>query len=347
MLKLKWIKVSVFATVLCFLGCDEVQIQKPAPDIGNITVDADWIRLDALMAEANTENIAPKVLEFIDQYPDFGNLYFGKILPLGTADDNFNEVLVKFRNDEKISELLDTTLHIYPNLDDIKAKVDKALAYHQYYFPKYAVPNFYTFISEYAFQAFIFNDGEADGVGLGLDMFLGEDYDYKSLDPKNPSFSEYLTSNYKAEYIPRKAMQVIVEDQLVESKNNNFLDNIIKEGKKIYLLSKLFPNEPMEYIMEYSKPQWDWCEDNELQIWDFFNEKELVFETSIQKVLKYILPSPGSQGMPEAAPGQTGVYIGFKMIEDYMRKNSELSLDELINLNDSQLILSDYKPKRK
>ena len=53
--------------------------------------------------------------------------------------------------------------------------------------------------------------------------------------------------------------------------------------------------------------------------------------------------------MPTEAPGRTGDYIGWQIIRAYMKRYPETSLNDLIKMNDSQMILekSKYKPKQK
>lgn len=64
----------------------------------------------------------------------------------------------------------------------------------------------------------------------------------------------------------------------------------------------------------------DWVRNNELEIWSFFTEQNLIYETNVNRINKYINPSPDSPGMPADAPGQTANYIGYQMITAYMEK---------------------------
>jgi len=53
--------------------------------------------------------------------------------------------------------------------------------------------------------------------------------------------------------------------------------------------------------------------------------------------------------MPPEAPGRIANWIGLKIVESYFRQHPETSLQELIELQDSDAFLqaSKYKPKRK
>lgn len=52
--------------------------------------------------------------------------------------------------------------------------------------------------------------------------------------------------------------------------------------------------------------------------------------------------------MPAEAPGRTGSWLGWQIINSYMAKHPETSLPELLRLKDSQALLnqSGYKPPR-
>lgn len=81
----------------------------------------------------------------------------------------------------------------------------------------------------------------------------------------------------------------------------------------------------------------------------FFLDQKLFYESNFSKIGKYVFPSPISPDMPEAAPGRTANFIGSQIIKAYMSRFPETTLEQLINMKDSQLILekSKYKPKKK
>ena len=219
----------------------------------------------------------------------------------------------------------------------------------KYYFPGVPTPVFYTLFSEFAFQSFIFTDSDRDAIGIGLDMFLGDDFDYKNVDPTNPAFSEYLTRSYNSQHIVRKSMDIFLEDVLGMPSGKRFIDQIIHKGKKLYIAQQIMPTTPDSIIFEHTQKQWEWLNENELQIWSFFLEKELMYETSHLRINKYVNNSPHSQGMPTEAPGRTGPFIGYKIVEAFMGKKPDYSLIELIQFKDAQKLMeiSKYKPNRR
>lgn len=53
--------------------------------------------------------------------------------------------------------------------------------------------------------------------------------------------------------------------------------------------------------------------------------------------------------MPKAAPGRTANFIGWQIVKAFMEKYPKTTLEELINMHDSQIFMekSKYKPKQK
>lgn len=55
----------------------------------------------------------------------------------------------------------------------------------------------------FAYQGFIFDDNGADGLAIGLDMFLGGKFPYSILGTKK-MFSNYMTRTYNKDHLYKK-----------------------------------------------------------------------------------------------------------------------------------------------
>ena len=338
----------ILLIAITMVSCEDPKFENPSPDVSHLNPPIVIHRLDSIFALSDKKVAVQNILEFQEKYPAFFDIYFTKLVPIYNEDPvKFEEQLYAFMDHEQISNLLDTTQIVFPDLNFLRADLKKAMSYYQHYFPESEVPNFYSLVSEFGVQSFIFQDGPKDGVGIGLDMFLGDHFDYKVLDPRNPAFSDYLTQYYKKEYIIKNAVEVILEDRLGTRKGSNLLSQMVNAGKKLYILEKILPFAPKEVVLGFSEDELAWLERNEIEMWSFFLEKELLYETSNAKTFKYLNPSPGSPGMPAEAPGRTGAYIGFKIVENYMNRNSSTSLNELIEMDDAQKMITKYKPPRR
>ena len=345
-----WIYLMMSTFLLFgFYACGPDKPVEKIPDVSHLNPQVNLFRLDSIFALSDKKKAIEAINQTFETFPAFANVYFKRLVPIYDEDPEiFESKLEAFLNNQSISSLLDTTQIIFPDLKSEREDLKKALRYYSYYFPDATIPNFYSLISEFGVQSFIFQDDqEQDGVGIGLDMFLGEDFNYKILDPQNPAFSDYLTEGYQRNRIARQCIKVILEDRIGTQKANNLLAQMINEGKTLYILKKILPFLDEHIVLGFNKAQLEWMQDNEIEMWSFFLENDLIYETSTAKTFKYVNPSPASPGMPKGAPGRTGVFIGFKIVESYMRNNPNINFEALIEQDDFQKMIKKYKPPRR
>lgn len=312
-------------------------------DISNITLDN---KVSILLPSENGL-FSKEALKNTDSV--FVDLYINQVLGIASMNDtdrdiDLNEIFVE----DWVKELNDSIKLEYAKLDDILKEFDIALRHLKYYFPSKPTPNIYFCNTLFNYQRFLFEDSQGDAIGIGLDMFLKDYYDYKMIDPQNPAYSDYLTIHFDRHHIVPKSIQLLVDEIVVRPNGSRFIDQMVHNGKKIYILEHLMPKTSKHIILDYTPDQYQWCEDNEFEIWSFFNSEKLIYETSPAKISKYLNESPTSPGMPAESPGRTANYLGWKVVSKWM-KQTNASMDQLINNLDAQSILDQarYKPKRK
>ena len=341
----------ILVLVFCFHSCTDAPESKNAPDVSHIELDdVSFVRYDKLVEAMDTNDIRASYQTLLAEYPEITDLYFNKLLNFQSeSKDSFYTYIKEFITAEPITSLQKTVDLVYPNTKSIETDFNKAQKYLKNYFPNYDMPNIYAYITEFGYQTILFEDGDKDGIGIGLDMFLGSDFDYKKVDPRNPVFSDYLTNSYNKNYIVRNAIEFIISDLMGQDGGKRMLDQMLYNGKRLYITEQILPWVSDSIIMEYTSDDMNWVENSELQIWDYFLENNLIYETNHLKINKFINPSPNSPGMPADAPGRTATYIGWQIVKSYMQRHPEKSLQELISLEESQklLELSRYKPKRR
>ncbi len=341
--------VFLATTILVFFSLISCGNSENIPDISNIEVDYNIIRVEDKLMNIDTNNIEKSIKDFYSEYPDFAPIFFENILPYYKKESSIEENTINFVRDSSILYLYNIVHNKYGNFSKIENELDKALAYYKYYFPIGEVPDIYTYISGFGYQRFIFSLGDKkDGIGLGLDMFLDKEIDYKAYFPKDPQFSDYNVRTFDENHIVQKTLDVIISDKLGTYNGNKMIEEMVYYGKNIYIINKLLPYTNDSIIMNYSREQLEWCDNNEYEMWTFFKNQKLLFESNPKKIAKYINPAPFSPGMEEIAPGRTGIYIGWKIVEAYMEEYPDLGLDDLIRVPLIEVYKnSKYKPRRK
>jgi len=244
---------------------------------------------------------------------------------------------------------MDTCALVFKDFEPLELEFEEAFQFYKYYFPESQTPDLYTFTSEYSYQNFIFDDNGKDGLGIGLDMFLGADYPYRKYLPENPSFSEYFTRAFNKEHLVKKTLDALIEDKIGRQQGDRLIDYMVQNGKKMYFLKALLPEVDDEIIMEYTTEQLNWCKDNELQVWAYFLGEDLLYSSERKKIRKLIEPSPqGPSDMPPEAPGRTANWMGWQIVKAYMKRHPDTTLEQLIEPGDAQKFMdkSKYKPKQ-
>jgi hypothetical protein len=160
---------------------------------------------------------------------------------------------------------------------------------------------------------------------------------------------QYLIDDFEEKNLTTWALKTHLNESfpLQNAENSNLLDHMIHEGKKNYLLSLSLPEKKESDILSFSKDEHEWCKDNEREIWLYFVERNLVYESDQNIFIKFITDGPNTNGMPAESPGNIGSWIGLQIIKNYMKNNPKKSIQSLFldSLKSSQfLIKSNYKP---
>jgi len=345
---IQYISLTVLLTIVT-LSCN-TESKESHPDVSHIEVDFDIIRLDEIVSKMDTNNLSHELDVVMDKYPSAATLYFGTLNPY-TASRNRDTIAYRlgtFLKDPFFQNLQDTIGLIFSDMSDLKNEYQEGYKYFKHYFPDADIPNVYTMNTGFSYQRFLFqDDDESNALGVGLDLFLGNQYPYKRIDPQNPSFSKYLTRSFDKNHFVKKTMEILVDDQLGEANGVRMIDQMIHNGKRLYILDQLLPEAHDSIIMEYTTDQMNWVKGNELSMWAYFFDQELFYETNTMTLKKYLSPNPNSPGMPAEAPGRTGNYIGWQIVKNYMKRNPQTTMQQLIEYSDAQKLMeeSKYKPK--
>lgn len=341
---LSGLKIGGLLFVLAILsGC---QYDPPPPDVSHIDVNTELIRYDQFLMEWDSSSSVADFISRKEKYPAFSDLYLHRILNLPRASDTAtHQRLVGIATADPIQALMDSVALRYEDMSDIHSDFASAFRYYQYYFPNFSTPDVYTCLTEFAVATFLFEDETGDdALGLSLDMYLGSEFPYDLLAKKETTFSRFLTRTFNKDHMVKKALEVLINDKTRRIQDERLLDYMVDHGRTLYILHQLVPNIPDTVLFEYTADQLDWCNDNELNIWAHILDEELLYSRELKKINTLIRPAPTSMGMPPESPGRIGDFIGYQMVQQFMR-NTGTTLPELLEFDDPQKILTASKYK--
>lgn len=265
--------------------------------------------------------------KYVMDFPRFGN------------QAQQDQVIIDFITKPQMLGLRDSVKKKYPNLDFLEDELTDAFANYKSYFPEKPIPKVYTCITEFAgFPAFTYGDSL---LGICIDDYLGAKYIYY------PNFFyDYQLYSLDKPFITIQAMSILATNIIdAPPVQSTLLDKMLVYGKILYFVEAMLPKEKQENIMRYTKQQYDWCEKNKRQIWGYFLDKKILYDTKAENI-KYVEEAPSTYGMPKESPGRVGAWLGWQIIRSYMKNNPNTTLRQLIQNKDSQKILesANFKP---
>ncbi|MCX6271606.1 MAG: gliding motility lipoprotein GldB, partial [Bacteroidetes bacterium] len=158
---------------------------------------------------------------------------------------------------------------------------------------------------------------------------------------------EYKCIGFNKAFIVPDCMKQLAFHQMPGLKPDaNLMETMIFYGKLLYFLDVALPERPDYQKITYTPSQLKWCIENEAKIWGFLISNKFLFTTDSKLILNFIPDAPFTKGFPKESPGRIGWFVGWQIVRNFMDNNPETSLNQLMQLTDSQLILtkSRYKP---
>ena len=227
------------------------------------------------------------------------------------------------------------------NFDFVEDEINYLFKHVKYYFPKTNIPKIVTLINNVDYQSkIIYLDSL---VLISLDTYLGKNHEIYNGIPNYIKYDmdiSFLSSHIADKFLDRK---------INYPNERTFLSQMLYYGKKLYLKEKLLPLKNDTILIGYSKKDFTWAKENEIYIWKYFIEKELLYNTDSKLIRRFLDPSPFSKFYLEIdnqSPGKIGRWIGWQIVRSFMKKNPEVKIEDLIFKSNQELFIkSGYKPK--
>ena len=347
---MRTLQVTLALLLLTFLCTCGPAPEPPPPDVSHINAPLTVVRFDRAVMDLDTNNIAQAVQDLENEYGEFADLYLRNITPVRRADFSPEEqlevlkALLRYQPIRYLDSLAQAKF-TDERMAELTGELQQALRYYHYYLPNAPLPDtLTTFLFEFSYAGLLYGDTD---LAAGLEFYLGPEFDYSQVSSQEPIFSEYLARTYRPEYLPQKLMRVLIEDQLPRPRAGRLIDYLIYEGKKLYLLEKVLPNADDEVVYEVTPEQVNWLKENEIAIYAYLQKEDLLFSTDQSQIRKLTQPAPYTQGMPQESPGRAVNYLGKKIVEAYVAAHPNVTMAELIRMEDGQKLLAGarYKPK--
>ena len=312
-------------------------------DVSHIDLAIHIERFDRALDSLQADNVQVKNRQWLRQYGYFYADYMQHMLEAGNPLDSaaLAPVLEQVVATDDFNALKTSVYETYPDLKVQERGLTDAFKHLTYYFPGLAVPRFIAFFSGFAVQSPV---GE-DYIGIGLDMFLGADSKfYPALRGSIPS---YLSRRFTPENIVPRTVESYIREELYPQNNLDvtLLQHMVYQGKVLYVMDQVMPDVADTLKIGYTAQQWAWAEGYERDIWAWFLQENLLYEADYNRVQKYLTEAPFTPELGEhneSAP-KLGVFIGWRLVQAYMKRHPDTTLPALLEISDAQVILDGSK----
>ena len=333
--------VALFCLSLIVASCNNAE---KTPDVSNIKLDISTLRFDRDLFGLDTLHFAAQFGQLQAKYPSFAENYIYTILGADQKwpADSVSAYVLGFVSSYR--SIYDSSQAVFKDFTPYEKEIKKGLQYLKYYFPNYSPPKkIVTFI------------GPMNGIGVaaaedmicvGLHLHLGKDFSFYKSGLVQETYPDYVSQRFAPDYIAVDCMKLLMQDIYPDKQEDRpLVEQMVEQGKRLFLLSKLLPEKEEYKLIGYTKEQLKAVYEHEAAVWDLFVQNNFLQTIDNNIIKNYIGESPKTQELGEASPGNIGSFSGWQIVKKFMRKNSDYSLQKLMT-TDAETIFQQakYKP---
>ena len=317
-------KFILFLLALTLLGCDKSgDLEK---EISKIPVEVSILRFDKQFTTTSIDSLGP----LKEKFPMF--------FPKRTPDSIW---IAKMQN-PLVQQMAGEVLKTFPDQIKLGGKLGSLFQHIRYYFPRFKAPTTVTLLNDIDYQNRVIVASDTLLL-VSLDNYLGEDHRYYS------NFKRYIVKNLNPSRISVDVAKAYAQKYVSLPTKNTFLEQMVYFGKQLYLQQLWLPNTSDGYKIGYTEDQWQWAEENQVYMWRYFIEKELLFSTDPGLTPRFISNAPFSKfylELDNESPPMLGRYVGWQIVRSFM-KNNDITPQQLLVFDAETLFKkSKYKPKK-
>jgi len=331
---------SLIVILFFIIGCNTDN----APDVSHIKVDINIERFENSFFRIDTNQITTGLQQTREDFPSFYQDFMMGILQLNMNDSSgeTHEVVKSFLSSYK--GIYDTLQLMYKNMDKIENKLEENFRFAKYYFPDYKIPGIITYIGTLDAPGIALTNNY---IAIGLHQYAGREFSAYHTMETEQLYPAYISRRFTPEYIPVNVMKIVSEDLFPEqSAGRPLIEQVIENGKRLYLIDHFMPYTPDSLITGYTKNQQEWVGENEGLIWSYLIQNENLYSIDPVVIQTYIGESPFTQNMSQSSPGNIGQWIGWQIVKKYAEKYPDKTLTDIMNASPRSILdEAKYKPK--
>lgn len=161
---------------------------------------------------------------------------------------------------------------------------------------------------------------------IALNHYLGADYEgYATL----PDYQRKLKYAHR---IPVETAEALVATAYPYQSTGNepLVDRLLYEGALAKAVMTLVPGLTIKDYLGWSDEEMSFAEKNEGEIWNVVVLRDYLYSTDPTVAERMIAPSPASQIISQATPPRIGRYIGYRIVESYLKNKKDTDIEKLL-----------------
>jgi hypothetical protein len=320
-------------------------------DASDVEVNIDFINMDSLLAKSNANQILKYHRKWMVEIPEVYE--YERVYCLQINSSAENDVVTGIQNfykDPFAKRVHAAINRQFADLTFEKEQLIDGFKHLKYHFNDGKIPSKIVFIN----SCFNVNSlSTTKEIAIGLDRNLDSKTDVIKELPGS-YFPSWIKEAWNRDFLVRDAICSWVMTHYVMPKgeetdnvdfnwavNCNLAENMIRWGKIMYLTKAALPAASNAIILRYSEEDYKWAQDNEVAFWKYLVDQNFLFKKDEMMVANLLNDGPFTVGLPEKGPDRLGQYLGFRLVEEYV-KNTECSPNELLQTN-YEAIITNYE----
>lgn len=333
-------KYALFFLATLFLMTTSCSRGPKAPDVRHVEVDFELIPFYEDLFAIHPDSFANEAEDFKVRYGQYLEAYSMGVIAAGSTEDpDFVRNMQFFLAYEPNQEVLDSCRLVFGDTDHLEKELESAFKYFRYYFPQRDVPDVYLHISGFNQSVVV----DSSWVSVSVEKYLGRDcifYEWLSI----PVYLRRRMSPEKV--VPDVMMALSMTQYAYNDSVDDLLSQMIYEGQLRYFVRHMIPDIADTTLFDYSSQQLDWVRSNEKRMWSTIVEDKHLFSTDRMVLQRFVGKSPFTYYFGQDSPGGTGIFIGYRIVESYMKRHPQTTLEELMAMKDGRLFFQSarYQP---
>ena len=333
---MNFIKLKVLLVAIILLnGCENNKEECAfVPDV-KASVEFQFTQLEDSIASIRSKE---ELVEFFTRHPVMRDYLFLRQENYPGDSVFINTIFERFTH-PGFDTLLIETKKIFGDLSDLKSQFQEAFNNIKYYYPDFTPPKIQTAISGLETDLVITDSL----IIVGLDYYLGTKGKYR------PRLYDYLLTRYEPEDIVPSCLLIFgISERFNKTslEDKSVIADMITYGKSFYFAKHMLPCVPDSTFIWYSKEEMEGAQQNENLIWARLIEDQVIFSNSHITKQKFLGERPKTLEVGEKCPGRIAQWVGWQIVEKYMDAHPDVTLPQLMQMNDAQKIFKEsrYKP---